>query len=98
MVGAEEFDGVAEADAAGLHDPVDSGPTDVALAHAAPKIAGRGDDERGRAVVVERASSHQIGAGGLELDAEAFHQALDGDLFLESLDLVVRYARHFRNS
>jgi hypothetical protein len=48
-------------------------------------------------VLVERAVSGQVGAGGFELDAEAFHQALDGDFFLESLDLVVRYARHEKN-
>ena len=46
------------------------------------------------AVVVERAASHHLATGGSELDAEAFHQALDGDLPFEPLDLVVRYGRH----
>jgi hypothetical protein len=32
-------------------------------------------------VLVERAVSGQVGAGGFELDAEAFHQKLDGDFF-----------------
>ena len=50
------------------------------------------------AVVVEWAASHQVATGGSDLDAEAFHHALEGDLPFEPLDLVVRYARQKKAS
>ena len=79
MIGAQQLGGMAEADALGLHDPIDSRSADVALAHAAPQVGFRRHDQRRRAVVVERAAPHQVRPGALQLHPEAGHQALDGD-------------------
>src|SRR5208283_4925661 len=60
MIGAQQFRGMAEADALGPHDPIDGRSADVALAHAAPQVGFRRHDQRRRAVVMEGAASHQV--------------------------------------
>ena len=93
MIGTQQFDGMAETDTLGLHDPIDGRAADVALAHAAPEIGFRRHDQRRRAVVMERAASDLIRPGALQLHPEAVHQALDGDFSFQPLDLFVRDAR-----
>ena len=72
--------GMAEADAFGLHDPVDDGAAGVAGAQAVPQVLLGADDERGLVVFVEGAEAEQVGAVSLELDAAAFGQAFERDV------------------
>jgi hypothetical protein len=93
MVGSEQLDRVAEAHPTRLHDPIDGRTADVADSQTVPQIGLRRDDQAGRVVLIKRTPPDQF-RPPLQFDAEAGHQALDGDFFLEPLDLFVRNPRH----
>ena len=91
---AEEFDGVAEADAFCSHHPVDDAAADMASPHAVPEAFGGSYDERRSVVVVERAATDEVGAGLLQLDAMAGDHLGQVDLLLQPLDHLVCDACH----
>ena len=95
MVLSEKLDGMAEADAVGLHYPVDHRPAFIARAQAVPEILRRSDDQRRVPVVVERAEAQQVGTVPVQLDAPRLRQPLHGDLPFQPFDLMFRDSRHF---
>jgi len=94
MVFPPQIDGVAEADAAAAHDPVNYGAAGLAGAETVPQVLLGADDEGRLAVLAERAQAQEVGAAAGERDALRFDQALEGDLALEPVELGVADARH----
>src|SRR5208282_1375225 len=94
MIGAEQFDRMAEADALGLHYPVDYRAAGLAGAETVPQVLLRTDNQRRVVIVVERAQPEQVRAVPAEFDSPRFDKPLETHLPLEPLDFLVGDARH----
>src|ERR1035441_2542364 len=87
MVGPQQLDGMAEADAIGPHHPVDGRPARVAGPETVPEVLRRSDDQRWRPVVVEGALTQKVGSMPGQLDPSRLGQPLNRYLPFQPLDL-----------
>ena len=90
----QDLDGVPEADALGLHHPVDRRAARLALAEAVPEVLRRSHDEGRLAVVVEGTAADQVRTVPLQLDAPGFRETLERDLFTDSPEQLVGDSCH----
>lgn len=91
---AKEFDGVAEAHAFGLHDPVDDGAAFTAGAEAVPQALGGSDDEGRFFVVVKGTQAEEISAVAGKLDALGADQGGEVGVFFEAVELCLGDSGH----
>ncbi len=98
MVLAQQFYGMAEADALGVHYPGDYVASLVARPEAVPEILFRADHQARLMVIVERTQPEQVRAVAFELDASRFGESLQRDLLLQPLDHFIRDASHSKTS
>ena len=85
MICSEQLDRMAEADAFHPHHPVDDTAAHLTRAPAMPQVLLRRDDQRRRALVVERAQADEVCAVSLQLDAARLDQPLHRDLALDAI-------------
>src|SRR5207237_7897425 len=84
----------AEAHSFALHHPIDHRSAAAACAQAVPQVLSGRDDQRGLVVGLERAETDEVRALLAQLDAATAYQGGEIDLALQSIDLLVRDARH----
>jgi hypothetical protein len=77
MIGSQQFDRMAEADAAGPHHPVDGRSAHVASSQTVPQILRRSYDKRWSPVVVEGALAQKVGSVPRQLDPSRLGQPLN---------------------